>query len=123
MTAESFPNPTTFLPFLPPSNIEVEVEVEVALDKFVEKSSQSMDHSRKRKSPLNRTHTSNGRDNRVTLIDDISGAGVSPTSIKGKTLPAVSSSHPYEHGLTRKCRPDFFVQLDPGSYTFIIIFR
>lgn len=106
---------------IPPASVKVEVEV--ALDEFVEKSSRSMDHSRKRKSPLNRTHTSNGRDNKVTLIDDISGAGVSPTSIKGKTLPAVSSSHPYEHGLTRKCRPDFFVQLDPGSYTFIIIFR
>ena len=96
------------------------VEVEVALNEFEVKSSQSMGHSRKRKSPLNRI--SNGCDNKVTLIDDKSGARESATSIKGEMLLPVRTSHPYEHGLIRKCRPNFFVQLDPGPYYFYFYF-
>lgn len=97
---------------VPPASAKVqhEVEVEVAT-----KSSQNMGHSRKRKSPLNHNRTPNGLDNVK------SGAKESLTSIKGVTLLHVCPNYPYPHehgGVTRKCRPDFFVQLDPGPYKY-----
>jgi hypothetical protein len=84
------------------------VEVEAVNDQGAGQSSQSKSNSRKRKSPI--------VDNAPADIDDkCRGTAPSSTAHVGRNNVSHEETHGHDvRTVTRKCRPDFFVQLDPG---------
>lgn len=83
------------------------VEVEAVNDQGAVQSNQSKSN-RKRESPI--------VDNAPSVIDDkCRGTAPSSTANVGRNNAAHEKTHGHDVlTVTRKCRPDFFVQLDPG---------
>ena len=94
---------------------EVAIEVEAKLDEAAAQRNQNKSHSRKRKSPIV-DNSAIRCGEAVAFIDDkCRGTASSSTANVGRN----NASHENTHGhdevtVTWKCRPDFFVQLDPG---------
>ena len=111
--------------------VDASIVIEVALDEATAQSVQRKSHSHSRKRKSLHTLDPSGCDNTVTSIDAKRGGRASPTANDGKALLTLHASRPHGHreghghghGVTRNCRPDFFVQLDPGPFSLLHLQR
>lgn len=93
---------------------EVGITVEAKLDEAGVQHNQSKIHSRKRKSPIV-DNAAISCDDTVAFIDKCRGTASSSTANVGRNNASYEKTHGHDEvNVTRKCRPDFFVQLDPG---------